>query len=210
MPGAVVIKKPKSRGEIAKSKSKANLDRRTKQNMKNSVTRPKQKQKPKKKSKFTKIVPDTIKSIGKKIKSAISGGGSKSKASEIKRKDKPKMQEGQAYQPTRTSNRQPGIKKANERKETSREYVTRHAGVTSKMPKAKDSQVMKAEAARRKRAKDKAAKKKERDNRADVRDAKRGGFITAKAAKTAGRKANEKVAANKKRRSDELVSRGRK
>ena len=68
MPGAVVIKKPKSRGEIAKSKSKANLDRRTKQNMKNSVTRPKQKQKPKKKSKFTKIVPDTIKKIKKIFK----------------------------------------------------------------------------------------------------------------------------------------------
>ena len=186
MPGAVVIKKPKSRGEIAKSKSKANLDRRTKQNMKNSVTRPKQKQKPKKKSKFTKIVPDTIKSIGKKIKSAISGGGSKAKASEIKRKDKPK-------------------------KETSREYVTRHAGVSNtKMPGAKDSQLMKAEAARRKRSKDKAAKKKERDNRADVRDAKRGGFISANAMKSSAKKANKAQADRKKRKSDELVSRGRK
>ena len=95
--------------------------------------------------------------------------------------------------------------------------------------KKKDTAIMKAEDARRakgkslKRRQDSAAimkaerasraksKKRKADTRAaDTRDAKRGGFITAKAAATAGRKANEKVAANKKRRSDELVSRGRK
>ena len=95
--------------------------------------------------------------------------------------------------------------------------------------KKKDTAIMKAEDARRakgkslKRRQDSAAimkaerasraksKKRKADTRAaDTRDAKRGGFITAKAAATAGRKANEKVAANKKRKSDELVSRGRK
>ena len=46
---------------------------------------------------------------------------------------------------------------------------------------------MKAEAARRKRAKTKAAKKKERDSRADARDAKRGGFISANAMKSSAK-----------------------
>ena len=179
MPGAVVIgkqkkdaKKPKSRGEIAQSKSKANLDRRTRQNMKNSVTRPKQKQKPKKKSIITKIK-DYF--DADKTKPGFQFTKPKTaKASEIKIKKKPAKPKN-----------------------------------PKQMPKGKDSQIMKAEAARRKRAKDKAAAKKERANRADVRDAKRGGFISANAMKSSAKKANKAQADRKKRKSDELISRGR-
>jgi len=204
----------KSKAQIALEKRKANLDRRTRKNMKNSVDRPKQKQKPKKKS-FVSKIKDKI------------FGTKKAKADTIKRKDKPKN-EGMAYEPKRTSNRQPGIKKANERKESSRDYVKRHAGVTGKMPKAKDSQLMKAEADRRKRAKSKKAKqdsaaimKAERASRAkskksiadkkaaDNRDAKRGGFISANAMRSSAKKANKAQADRKKRKSDELISRGR-
>jgi hypothetical protein len=124
------------------------------------------------------------KSFVSKIKDKIFGS-SKAKASTIKRKDKPK-------------------------KETSREANARAAGVTGKMPGAKDSQVMKAEAARRARSKSKAAAKKEKDSRADARDAKRGGFISANAMKSSAKKANKAQADRKKRKSDELVSRGRK
>ena len=77
------------------------------------------------------------------------------------------------------------------------------------MPKAKDSQVMKAEKDRRARAKAKAAKKKERDARADARDAKRGGFISANAMKSSAKKANKAQADRKKKRDSELLSRGR-
>ena len=192
MPGAASIKKSR----------KAYKDSQTNRNIKNAKSRPQQKQKPKSqlKKKIVKGVKDLgrgfitglknpvtapAKIIGKSIKSAISGGGSKAKASTIKRKDKPK-------------------------KETSREANARAAGVTGKMPKAKDSQVMKAEAARRKRSKDKAAKKTARTKAADNRDAKRGGFISANAMKSSAKNANAKMAANKKRKSDELVSRGRK
>ena len=112
-------------------------------------------------------------------------GTKKAKASEIKRKDKPK-------------------------KETSREANKKAAGVTEKMPRAKDSQVMKAEKARRERAKAKAAKKKERDARADARDAKRGGFISANAMKSSAKKSNKAQADRKKKRDAELLSRGRK
>ena len=202
MPGAKVITKQK----------KAFKDSQTRRNMKNAKPRPQQKQKPKKKS-FVSKIKDKI------------FGSSKAKADTIKRKDI----EGMAYEPKRTSNRQPGIKKANERKESSRDYVKRHAGVTGKMPKAKDSQVMKAEADRRKRAKSKKAKqdsaaimKKEKASRAkskksiadkkaaDNRDAKRGGFISANAMRSSAKKANKAQADRKKRKSDELVSRGRK
>ena len=124
------------------------------------------------------------KSFVSKIKDKIFGS-SKAKASTIKRKDKPK-------------------------KETSREANARAAGVTGKMPGAKDSQVIKAEAARRARSKSKAAAKKEKDSRADARDAKRGGFISANAMKSSAKKANKAQADRKKRKSDELVSRGRK
>jgi len=124
------------------------------------------------------------KSFVSKIKDKIFGS-SKAKADTIKRKDKPK-------------------------KETSREANARAAGVTGKMPGAKDSQLMKAEAARRARSKSKAAKKKERDSRADARDAKRGGFISANAMRSSAKKANKAQADRKKRKSDELVSRGRK
>ena len=201
----------KSKAQIAMEKRKANLDRRTRKNMKNSVDRPKQKQKPKKKS-FVKKIKEKL--FPKK----------EAKADTIKRKDI----EGMAYEPKRTSNRQPGIKKANERKESSRDYVKRHAGVTGKMPKAKDSQVMKAEADRRKRAKSKKAKqdsaaimKAERASRAkskksiadkkaaDNRDAKRGGFISANAMRSSAKKANKAQADRKKKKSDELISRGR-
>ena len=123
------------------------------------------------------------KSFVSKIKDKIFGS-SKAKASTIKRKDKPK-------------------------KETSREANARAAGVTGKMPGAKDSQLMKAEAARRARSKSKAAKKKERDSRADARDAKRGGFISAYAMKSSAKKANKAQADRKKKKSDELISRGR-
>ena len=123
------------------------------------------------------------KSFVSKIKDKIFGS-SKAKASTIKRKDKPN-------------------------KETSREANARAAGVTGKMPGAKDSQLMKAEAARRARSKSKAAKKKERDSRADARDAKRGGFISANAMKSSAKKANKAQADRKKKKSDELISRGR-
>ena len=162
----------KSKAQIAMEKRKANLDRRTRKNMKNSVDRPKQKQKPKKKS------------FVSKIKDKIFGSGSKAKASTIKRKDKPK-------------------------KETSREANARAAGVTGKMPRAKDSQVMKAEKDRRARAKAKAAKKASFQKAADNRDAKRGGFISANAMKSSAKKANKAQADRKKKKSDELISRGR-
>ena len=77
------------------------------------------------------------------------------------------------------------------------------------MPKGKDSQIMKAERDRRARAKAKAAKKKERDSRADARDAKRGGFISANAMRSSAKKANKAQADRKKKKSDELISRGR-
>ncbi len=205
MPGAAVIKKQK----------KAFKDSQTRRNMKNAKPRPQQKQKPKKKS-FVSKIKDKI------------FGSSKAKAGTIKRKDKPKMQEGMAYEPTRTSNRQPGIKKANERKESSRDANARAAGVTGKMPKAKDSQLMKAEAARRARSKSKKAKqdsaaimKKEKASRAkskksiadkkaaDNRDAKRGGFISANAMRSSAKNANKAQAKKKKMKSDELISRGR-
>ena len=162
MPGAASIKKSR----------KAYKDSQTKRNMKNAKPRPQQKQKPKKKS------------LVKKIKEKIFGT-KKAKASEIKRKDKPK-------------------------KETSREANKRAAGVTEKMPRAKDSQVMKAEKDRRARAKAKAAKKASFQKAADNRDAKRGGFISANAMKSSAKKANKAQADRKKRKSDELVSRGRK
>ena len=174
---------------VIKKQKKAFKDSQTRRNMKNAKPRPQQKQKPKKKS-FVSKIKDKI------------FGSSKAKADTIKRKDKPKK--------PMASDRQPGIKKANERKETSREANARAAGVTGKMPGAKDSQLMKAEAARRARSKSKAAKKKERDSRADARDAKRGGFISANAMKSSAKKANKAQADRKKRKSDELVSRGRK
>ena len=190
--------KPKSKAEIAKAQVEANRARKKRANIKSSVDRPKQKQKPKSQLKkkikkgfedfktgFKKGLKNPITAPLKIIKDKITSGGSKAKADTIKRKDKPK-------------------------KETSREYVTRHAGVTSKMPKGKDSQIMKAERDRRARAKAKAAKKKERDNRADVRDAKRGGFISANAMKSSAKKANKAQADRKKKKSDELISRGRK
>jgi len=76
--------------------------------------------------------------------------------------------------------------------------------------KKKSAAVQRAEDDRRAAGKKRAAKKASNAKAADTKDAKRGGFITAKAAKTAGEKANAKMAANKKRKSDELVSRGRK
>ena len=174
---------------VIKKQRKAFKDSQTRRNMKNAKPRPQQKQKPKKKS-FVSKIKDKI------------FGSSKAKASTIKRKDKPKK--------PMASDRQPGIKKANERKETSREANARAAGVTGKMPGAKDSQLMKAEKDRRARAKAKAAKKASDKKAADNRDAKRGGFISANAMKSSAKKANAKMAANKKRKSDELVSRGRK
>lgn len=101
----------------------------------------------------------------------------------------------------------PKIKK--KPKQDSREANKKAAGVTEKMPRAKDSQVMKAEKDRRARAKAKAAKKKERDARADARDAKRGGFISANAMKSSAKKANKAQADRKKKRDAELLSRGR-
>ena len=113
--------------------------------------------------------------IGKIIKSAISGGGSKAKADPVKKtKIVPKKKP------------------------------------LSPAQKKKSAAVQKAEDARRAAGKKRAAKKASDTKAADTRDAKRGGFITAKAAKTAGEKSNAKVAANKKRRTDELISRRRK
>ena len=101
----------------------------------------------------------------------------------------------------------PEIKK--KPKQDSREANKKAAGVTERMPRAKASQVMKAEKDRRARAKAKAAKKKERDARADARDAKRGGFISANAMKSSAKKANKAQADRKKKRDAELLSRGR-
>jgi hypothetical protein len=186
MPGAKVITKQK----------KAFKDSQTRRNMKNAKPRPQQKQKPKSqlKKKIKKGFEDFTRGFKKGLKNPIGAplkiikdkitSGSKAKASTIKPKKKPK-------------------------KETSREANARAAGVTGKMPGAKDSQLMKAEKDRRARSKAKAAKKKERDSRADARDAKRGGFISANAMKSSAKNANAKMAANKKRKSDELISRGR-
>jgi|14BtaG_2_1085337.scaffolds.fasta_scaffold80067_1 hypothetical protein len=124
------------------------------------------------------------KSIITKIKDKLFSKGKAAKAAEIIRKDKPK-------------------------KETSREANARAAGVTGKMPRAKDSQVMKAEKDRRARAKAKAAKKASFQKAADNRDAKRGGFISANAMKSSAKKANKAQADRKKKKSDELISRGR-
>ena len=107
---------------VIKKQRKAFKDSQTRRNMKNAKPRPQQKQKPKKKS-FVSKIKDKI------------FGSSKAKAGTIKRKNKPKK--------PMASDRQPGIKKANERKETSREANARAAGVTGKMPGAKDSQLMK-------------------------------------------------------------------
>ena len=165
-----------------KKSRKAYKDSQTRRNMKNAKPRPQQKQKPKKKSMIGKIK-DFF--DADKTKPGFQFTKPKTaKASTIKPKKKPK-------------------------KETSREANARAAGVTGKMPKAKDSQVMKAEAARRKRSKDKAAAKKEKDSRADARDAKRGGFISANAMKSSAKKANKAQADRKKKKSDELISRGR-
>ena len=141
--------------------------------------RPQQKQVPKGKlkniiKKDLKSAGNTIKGVGKSIKSALSGGGSKAKAATPKIK--------------------PVIKKK----------------PLSPAQKKKSAAVQRAEDDRRAAGKKRAAKKASDTKAADTKDAKRGGFITAKAAKTAGEKSNAKMAANKKRRSDELVSRGRK
>jgi hypothetical protein len=183
MPGAKVITKQR----------KAFKDSQTKRNMKNAKPRPQQKQKPK--SKLKKGFEDFTRGFKKGLKNPITAplkiikdkitSGSKAKASTIKLKKKPK-------------------------KETSREANARAAGVTGKMPGAKDSQLMKAEKDRRARAKAKAAKKASDKKAADNRDAKRGGFISANAMKSSAKKANKAQADRKKRKSDELVSRGRK
>ena len=171
----------KSKAQIAMKKRKENLDRRTRKNMKNSVDRPQQKQKPKKKNIITKIK-DYF--DADKTKPGFQFTKPKTaKASEIKIKKKPK-------QDSRKAN-----KKA--------------AGVTEKMPRAKDSQVMKAEKDRRARAKAKAAKKAANKKAADNRDAKRGGFISANAMKSSAKKANKAQADRKKKRDEELLSRGR-
>ena len=172
----------KSKAQIAMEKRKANLDRRTRKNMKNSVDRPKQKQKPKKKS------------IIGKIKDYF---------------DADKTKPGFQFTKPKTAKADTIKPKKKPKKETSREANARAAGVTGKMPKAKDSQVMKAEKDRRARAKAKAAKKASDKKAADNRDAKRGGFISTNAMKSSAKKANKAQADRKKRKSDELISRGR-
>jgi len=188
----------KKKGFFTKIKDKLDRDKvvpgfQLKNTTRNSITRPKTK------TNFTKKkivkglknlgrgviagikspVGAPAKVIGKAIKSAISGGGSKAKADPVKKtKIVPKKKP------------------------------------LSPAQKKKSAAVQKAEDARRaagkKREAAKVAKKASDTKAADTRDAKRGGFITAKAAKTAGEKANAKMAANKKRRTDELISRGRK
>ena len=123
-----------------------------------------------------------------KLKNLALGGGS-AQAKEPKKKVKPK------------------IKK--KPKQDSREANKKAAGVTEKMPRAKDSQIMKAEKARRERSKAKAAKKAANKKAADNRDAKRGGFISANAMKSSAKKANKAQADRKKKRDAELLSRGR-
>ena len=150
--------------------------------------RPQQKQVPKGKlkniiKKDLKSAGNTIKGVGKSIKSALSGGG---KAKAAVKKIAPKQKPSPKIKPV--------IKKK----------------PLSPAQKKKSAAVQRAEDDRRAAGKKRAAKKASDTKAADTRDAKRGGFITAKAAKTAGEKSNAKMAANKKRRSDELVSRGRK
>ena len=146
--------------------------------------RPQQKQVPKGKlktiiKKDLKSAGNTIKGIGKSIKSAISGGGSKAKADPVKK--------------TKIIPKKKPLSPSQKKKSTA-------------VQKAEDAR----RAAGKKREAAKVAKKASDTKAADTRDAKRGGFITAKAAKTAGEKSNAKMAANKKRRTDELISRGRK
>jgi len=186
----------KSKGEWAKELKKKNLEKRKRANIKKSVARPHQKQEPKKKSKFTKIVPDTIKKIKKIFK-----GDNTAKAADVKIKKR-----STAVQKAEDARRK--RQKDNMRKDAAKAHYSSVPGYKGKA----GGQNTKSKSYREKLAdqKKKDAKKASDAKAADTRDAKRGGFITAKAAKTAGRKANEKVAANKKRRSDELVSRGRK
>ena len=56
----------------------------------------------------------------------------------------------------------------------------------------------------------KREKIKENKKRADIRDAKRGGFISVNAMKSSSKNTNKKIAKNKKRKADERLSRGRK
>jgi len=198
MPGAKVITKQK----------KPFKDSQTRRNMKNAKPRPQQKQKPKKKSMIGKIKdffdadktkpgfqftkPKTAKAATPKIKKKPLSPAQKKKstavqkAEDARRKRQKDNMKKKAYKDYYSS--VPGYKgKAGEQNSKSKSYRERLAD-----QKKKDA----------KKASDAKA--------ADTRDAKRGGFITAKAAKTAGEKANAKMAANKKRKSDELVSRGRK
>ena len=180
MPGAKVIK-PKTKK--SKDKLKAEV---------------------KKKSKFTKIVPDTIKKIKKIFK-----GDNTAKAADVKIKKKPlspaQKKRSTAVQKAEDARRK--RQKDNMKKDAAKSHYSSVPGYKGKA----GGQNTKSKSYRERLAdqKKKDAKKASDAKAADTRDAKRGGFITAKAAKTAGRKANEKVAANKKRKSDELVSRGR-
>ena len=179
-----------SKAEIAKKRRDEN--KRRNEIMMKRIEKNKQKKKSesrgeiaKKKSEKNKNQPKKKKeSLITKLKNLALGGGS-AQAKEVKPKIKKKP------------------------KQDSREANKKAAGVTERMPKAKDSQVMKAEKDRRARAKAKAAKKAADKKAADNRDAKRGGFISANAMKSSAKKANKAQADRKKKRDAELLSRGR-
>ena len=148
------------------------------------------------------------KNVITKIKDKFFGGG-KAKAAIPKIKKKPlspaQKKKSAAVQKAEDARRK--RQKDNMKKDAAKAHYSSVPGYKGKA----GGQNTKSKSYRERLAdqKKKAAKKASDAKAADTRDAKRGGFITAKAAKTAGRKANEKVAANKKRRSDELVSRNK-
>ena len=154
----------KSKGEWAKELKKKNLEKRKRANIKKSVARPHQKQEPKKKSKFTKIVPDTIKKIKKIFK-----GDNTAKAADVKIKKKPlspaQKKRSTAVQKAEDARRK--RQKDNMKKDAAKAHYSSVPGYKGKA----GGQNTKSKSYR-----EKLADQKKKANRADVRDAARGGF----------------------------------
>ena len=145
----------KSKGEWAKELKKKNLEKRKRANIKKSVARPHQKQEPKKKSKFTKIVPDTIKKIKKIFK-----GDNTAKAADVKIKKR-----STAVQKAEDARRK--RQKDNMRKDAAKAHYSSVPGYKGKA----GGQNTKSKSYR-----ERLADQKKKANRADARDAARGGF----------------------------------
>ena len=203
MPGAKVITKQK---KASKSKDKIAKEKREKNNktLRNAGGVAKNKHP------NAMTAEDRKKYKGKSLTEIIKGvfGGGKAKAATPKKKPLSPAQKKRSTAVQKAEDARRKRQKDNMKKDAAKAHYSSVPGYKGKAggqnPKSKSYRERLAD------QKKKAAKKASDAKAADTRDAKRGGFITAKAAKTAGRKANEKVAANKKRRSDELVSRGRK